>query len=149
MKCFVYVHVCCKCAESRCGLNMDMPEGNAGGRLPTTHARRIQLRDAKMWRRETDRQLGTGSRTSRCPCTLCMFGRPLLRATQAKHLRDYGRHPARRLQEEVKSNLVTGNASVCTGVPHIIMWKLLFGAHSHQMRESYPIGANAAVMERI
>ena len=72
-------------------------------RLPTSHSRRIELRDAKMWRRETQRLLASGNRTSRCPCTLCLFGRPLLRATQAKHLRDYGRHPAKRLQSEVKS----------------------------------------------
>ena len=80
-----------------------MEQGIAGRRLPTTDSRRTELRDAKMWRRETERQRRTGTRTSRCPCTLCMFGKPLLRTTQAKHLRDYGRHPAKRLQEEVNS----------------------------------------------
>jgi hypothetical protein len=86
-------------------LEMDMDEGRGHDRLPTTNAMRIERRDAKMWRRETERELRTGSRTSKCPCTLCLFGRPLLRTTQAKHVRDYGRHPARRLQEEVSSKL--------------------------------------------
>ena len=83
--------------------NMDMDNRHGHGRLPTTDSRRMQLRDEKMWRRESERQMRTGDRTSRCPCTLCLYGRPLLRTTQAKHLRDYGRHPMRRLQEEVQS----------------------------------------------
>lgn len=86
----------------------DMEERNEHGRLPTTNALRMETRDAKMWRRETERQSRTGSRTSRCPCTLCLFGRPLLRTTQAKHIRDYGRHPMRRLQEDVSSMLHRG-----------------------------------------
>lgn len=88
--------------------HMDMEERNGHGRLPTTNARRIELRDAKMWRRETERQMRTGSTTSRCPCTLCLFGRPLLRTTQAKHVRDYGRHPMKRLQEEVSYEIGVG-----------------------------------------
>lgn len=88
---------------------IEMDGGNGHGRLPTTHATRIENRDAKMWRRETQRELRTGSRTSRCPCTLCLFGRPLLRTTQAKHLRDYGRHPMRRMQEEVSCMPQTGS----------------------------------------
>jgi hypothetical protein len=87
--------------------DMAMEQGIRGGRLPTSHTRRIELRDAKMWRRETERQARTGARTSRCPCTLCLFGKPLVRTTQAKHLRDYGRHPMKRLQEEVSSPLRT------------------------------------------
>jgi len=58
------------------------------------------MRDAKMWRRETERALRTGQSRSRCPCTLCLFGRPLLRTTQATHLRDFGRHPRKRLQPQ-------------------------------------------------
>lgn len=81
--------------------DMGMEQRRGEGRLGTSDAHRIELRDAKMWRRETERHMRTGSRTTRCPCTLCLFGRPLLRSTQAKHLRDYGRHPRRRLQEEV------------------------------------------------
>ena len=69
--------------------------------LPTTDARRVQLRDAKMWRRETERQIRTGEARSRCPCSLCLFGRPLLRSTHGIHLRDFGRHPMRRLQPQV------------------------------------------------
>ena len=88
--------------------DMDMEERNAHGRLLTTSARRIEIRDAKMWRRETERQMRTGIATSRCPCTLCLFGRPLLRTTQAKHVRDYGRHPMRRLQEEVSHEIGVG-----------------------------------------
>ena len=91
----------CHIPRMQVNLNMDMEVGGEEGRLPTSHPRRIAMRDAKMWRRETEREIRTGSRTSRCPCTLCMFGRPLLRSTQAKHLRDYGRHPLKRLQEEV------------------------------------------------
>ena len=87
--------------------HMDMDQGNGVRRLPTSDARRTELRDAKMWRRETERQVRTGNRSSRCPCTLCLFGKPLLRATQAKHIRDYGRHPAKRLQEEVNSSART------------------------------------------
>lgn len=81
----------------------DIGERNVHCRLPTTNALRMEMRDAKMWRRETERQFRTGSCTNRCPCTLCLFGRPLLRTTQAKHIRDYGRHPKRRLQEDVSS----------------------------------------------
>ena len=88
--------------------DMDMEPGRVVARLRTADARRIELRDAKMWRRETERQQRTGSRTSRCPCTLCLFGKPLLRSTQAKHLRDYGRHPLRRLQEEVRRTVGNG-----------------------------------------
>jgi hypothetical protein len=87
--------------------NMASEQDTGEGRLPTSHTRRIELRDAKMWRRETERQARTGARTSKCPCTLCLFGRPLLRTTQAKHLRDYGRHPMKRLPEEVGSHLST------------------------------------------
>ena len=83
-----------------------MPRGTMDGRLPTTHARRIQLRDAKMWRRESDRPGASSSSKSNCPCSLCLFGRPLLRSTQARHLRDYGRHPIKRLQPQVSSILL-------------------------------------------
>ena len=95
-------HACLGVCIAQKITNMAMEQGSADGRLPTTHAARIENRDAKMWRRETERQARTGNRTSRCPCTLCLFGRPLLRTTQARHLRDYGRHPLRRLQEEVR-----------------------------------------------
>jgi hypothetical protein len=78
-----------------------MEHRREGVRPPTNNPRRIELRDAKMWRRETERHLRSGNRRSRCPCTLCLFGRPLLRTTQAKHLRNYGRHPMKRLQDEV------------------------------------------------
>jgi hypothetical protein len=88
--------------------HMDMEHCSRGERMPTTNARRIELRDAKMWRRETERQLRLGDHKSRCPCTLCLFGRPLLRSTQAKHLRDYGWHPMKRLQDEVNSLFLTG-----------------------------------------
>ena len=69
--------------------------------LPTSHPRRIEMRDAKMWRRETERELRTGQTRSRCPCSLCLFGKPLLRRTHAIHLRDFGRHPQKRLQPQV------------------------------------------------
>jgi hypothetical protein len=92
-----------------------MEEGIGGGRLPISHTRRIELRDAKMWRRETERHARTGARTSRCPCTLCLYGKPLLRTTQAKHVRDYGRHPMKRLQEEVSSPLRTPFLSLQIG----------------------------------
>lgn len=72
--------------------------------LPTTDVRRVQLRDAKMWRRETERQLRTGETRSRCPCSLCLFGKPLLRRTHGIHLRDFGRHPMRRLQPQVTNH---------------------------------------------
>lgn len=108
--CPQYVAPECKCnslcAQGPTMHTMDMQQDDVAGRLPTSHPRRIELRDIKMWRRESERQLRSGSRTSRCPCTLCLFGRPLLRTTQAKHLRDYGRHPVKRLQEEVKHILL-------------------------------------------
>ena len=78
-----------------------MSEASCGGALPTTHARRIQLRDAKMWRRESERELRSGQCKSRCPCSLCLFGKPMLRTTHALHLREYGRHPLKRLQPQV------------------------------------------------
>ena len=78
-----------------------MARGGNVRRLPTTHPERLKRRDAKMWRRESERAGGLLDSKSRCPCTLCPFGRPLLRTTQARHLRDYGRHPTRRLQMEV------------------------------------------------
>ena len=83
-------------------------------RLPTTHALRLKKRDGKMWRRETERAGGLWHIKSRCPCRLCPFGRPLLRTTQARHLRDYGRHPSRRLQYQVHPihNYVTAHKSV-------------------------------------
>ena len=84
-----------------------MSEASCGEGLPTTHARRIELRDAKMWRRETERAMRTGQSKSRCPCMLCLFGKPLLRTTHALHLRDYGRHPLKRLQPHVISLLAT------------------------------------------
>lgn len=87
--------------------NVHMDRGIAEGRPPTTNALRIQLRDAKMWRRETELLQQTGQSRSRCPCTLCLFGRPLLRTTHAKHLRDYGRHPLRRLQPQVHSDIIS------------------------------------------
>lgn len=79
----------------------NMPHGSATEGLPTTHPLRIQMRDAKMWRRETQILRRTGQSTSRCPCTLCLFGKPLLRSTHAIHLRDFGRHPRKRLQPQV------------------------------------------------
>ena len=75
-------------------------------RLPTTDVRRIKLRDAKMWRRETERALRTGQSRSRCPCTLCLFGKPLLRRTHAIHLREFGRHPKKRLQPQAISGVL-------------------------------------------
>lgn len=78
-----------------------MVRGSYERGLPTTHPHRIQLRDAKMWRRETIREAATGRARSKCPCSLCMFGRPLLRRTQAVHLQLYGRHPRMRLQPQV------------------------------------------------
>ena len=72
-------------------------------RLPTTHPLRIQMRDAKMWRRETQQERRTGQSKSRCPCSLCLFGKPLLRSTHAIHLRDFGRHPRKRLQPQVSA----------------------------------------------
>ena len=84
------------------GGGVTMPRGDVQEDLPTTHVRRVELRDAKMWRRESERQLRTGESRSRCPCTLCLFGRPLLRRTHATHLRDFGRHPMRRLQPQVR-----------------------------------------------
>jgi hypothetical protein len=80
-----------------------MPRDNSMRALPTTDARRIQLRDAKMWRRETERETRTGQPRSKCPCTLCLFGKPLLRRTHAVHLRDFGRHPMKRLQPQANS----------------------------------------------
>ena len=71
--------------------------------LPTTHVNRIELRDCKMWRRETERAMRSGQSRSRCPCTLCYFGKPLLRTTHAIHLRDFGRHPKKRLQPQAIS----------------------------------------------
>lgn len=79
-----------------------MNRGGNEGRFLITDARRIKMRDAKMWRRESARQALEGNSRSRCPCSLCLFGRPLVRATQAKHLQDYGRHPQRRLQPQVQ-----------------------------------------------
>ena len=77
-------------------------EGRESPRMhPTTHAGRIKRRDAKMWLRETVKHAAAGLEKSRCPCTICLFGRPLLRSTQVRHLRDYGRHPVKRLQEQV------------------------------------------------
>lgn len=70
-------------------------------KLPTTHASIIERRDAKMWRRESKRLGKSISSKSKCPCTLCLFGRPFLTSTQVKHLRDYGQHPLKRLQIEV------------------------------------------------
>ena len=88
-----------KRVEQAAYIGMD-PGGNVR-RLPTTHAMRMRKRDNKMWRRETERAGGLRDIKSKCPCRLCLFGRPLLRTTQARHLRDYGRHPSRRLQEQV------------------------------------------------
>lgn len=85
-------------------------EGRESPRMhPTTHAGRIKRRDAKMWLRETVKHAVAGLEKSRCPCTICMFGRPLLRSTQVRHLRNYGRHPVKRLQEQVCP----------TSIPHI------------------------------
>ena len=105
----------CVCRLSHMA-HMAMPHHSGDERLPTSNRRRMELRDAKMWRRETERQLRTGARTSRCPCRLCLFGRPLLRSTQAKHLRDYGRHPMKRLPEEVHSPLRI-DFLVCDALP--------------------------------
>ena len=82
-----------KRVEQAAYIGMD-PGGNVR-RLPTTHAMRMRKRDNKMWRRETERAGGLRDIKSKCPCRLCLFGRPLLRTTQARHLRDYGRHPSR------------------------------------------------------
>lgn len=71
--------------------------------LLTTHPLRIEMRDAKMWRRESVREWRTGETRSRCPCALCLFGKPLLRSTHAIHLRDFGRHPKKRLQPQVST----------------------------------------------
>lgn len=83
----------------------NMSEASCDGAHPTTNGRRIELRDAKMWRRESERKARSGQRRSRCPCSLCLFGEPLLRTTHALHLRDYGRHPLKRLQPEVSSKM--------------------------------------------
>ena len=104
-------------AEER---NRNMERGGHNGRLPTTHPRRIQMRDVKMWHRERVQQERTGDRTSRCPCTLCLFGRPLLRSTQAKHLRDYGRHPKKRLPLEVNYSLFVNVTLVSFGSGSVI-----------------------------
>ena len=109
--------------------HMDMQERNAHGRPPTTNTRRIERRDAKMWRRETERLLRTGRPTSRCPCTLCLFGKPLLRTTQAKHVRDYGRYPMKRLQEEVSYEIGAGPGLILRLFPlYSVSRRLLAGA---------------------
>ena len=90
----------------------NMADESLHSRLPTTDARRIARRDAKMWLRETERQQRTRQARSRCPCSLCLFGRPLLRTTHAKHLRDFGRHPQKRLQPEVRDG-TTLSVEVC------------------------------------
>ena len=78
-----------------------MARGNYEAGLPTTHPRRMEMRDAKMWRREAEKEARTGQTRSRCPCSLCLFGRPMLRSTHAVHLQQYGRHPMKRLQPQV------------------------------------------------
>ena len=96
-----------------------MAEDTVVRALPTTDVRRIERRDAKMWRRETERETRTGQSRSRCPCTLCLFGRPLLRRTHAIHLREFGRHPMKRLQPQANSYVshhfcILQNASLVT-----------------------------------
>ena len=95
-----------------------MAGGGLGGVLPTTHVRRIELRDAKMWRRETEREARTGILRTKCPCSLCLFGKPMLRKTHAVHLRDFGRHPQRRLQPPVSTALP---AQLCTMLKCVIV----------------------------
>lgn len=99
---------CTNCYNNKAGkrtlcetTNVNMNRNGMQARTPTTDEERIKMRDAKMWLRESIRDGVQGNSRSRCPCSLCLFGRPLLRATQAKHLQDYGRHPLKRLQPQV------------------------------------------------
>ena len=75
-----------------------MASGIGQGRLPTTDARRIEQRDAKMWWRIKQRTWFEADK-EQVPMQTCLFGiRMFVRATHARHLRDYGRHHVRRLQ---------------------------------------------------
>ena len=82
-----------------------MARGGIEGGVPKTNARKIEMWDAKMWWREAERTMRSERARSRCPCLLCLFGKPLLRRTHALHLWNYGRHPMKRLQPQVRSML--------------------------------------------
>ena len=45
--------------------------------VPIDHTDRIEVCDAKMWRRDVDRMACMACRRSKCSCRLCFFGRPV------------------------------------------------------------------------
>ena len=79
--------------------NVHMEHRGVEAKIPTTHAHKIEMRDAKMWRRESMRLGMQRNSRSQCPCSLCLFGRFMLWATLVKHLQDYEKHPMKWLQD--------------------------------------------------
>lgn len=77
------------------------------------HPLRISARDIKLRGRDLERASRLGYRRCRCPCRICIFGRPLLLSTQARHLEDFGRHPLRRQWTQVQVLLTKSGLQLC------------------------------------
>ena len=66
-------------------------------RLPLSHWRRQQLRDERLWIRESRRAVELNVKSLHCPCNKCRGRKRLLIRNVGKHLLRHGRHPDSRI----------------------------------------------------